>query len=263
MLKMKNILIILLLVILIPATVFAGSGQFTLTQVYYPIISNGQSIDTEDKPVLNLDGSTYLSVRKLSEALGIPILWDDTAKQVKITTCDPAKLAESCVEIYVGNGTKDVEQGSGVLIGYNQILTVDHVTSRGSTYRILYNGTASTGGTLKQHNTTLDMSVLTPVSTDVKPCKIGDSDEVKVGDKVVVINSPKQNKNVVTWGKVIGWKLFENINTIETDIYNNGGGSGGAIFSNSGELLGIMEAYNLNTGTSIYIPINDIRKNLN
>lgn len=258
--KLKHIIIVFLIVVLLPTTVLAGSGQFSLTQVYYPILSNGQNIDTQDHPILNLQGSTYLPVRALSEALGIPIIWDDTAKQVKITTCDPAKLAESCVEIYVGNGSKDVEQGSGVIIGYDTILSCAHVTSRGTVYRALYNGTSTTGCSLVKSNSTLDISTIKPINTDVKPCKIGDSDDVKIGDKVVLISSPKEKKNVISWGEVKSFDTYKGINGFSSTAQDNFGSSGGALFNAKGELIGIDDAGN---GTTCFIiPINDIRKAL-
>lgn len=261
MLKFKKLLAIFILAVLLPTTVFAAS-TYELVQVYYPIYSNNQYLDTGDKPILNYEGTTYLPIRKVAEALSIPIEWDGINQRVNINTVDVNKLAESCVMIYVNNGQRDVEQGSGVIIGYNQVLTCNHVTNKGTSYRIQYNGSVTTQATFLMNNASYDMSILVPDNKTVKPVKIGDSDDVRTGDKIVLISSPKQQKNVVAYGEILGTTEFMGIKGIATDASVMSGSSGGAVFlQKTGELIGIIDATVIDKyEVTMFVPINDIRK---
>ena len=52
-----------------------AANNYTLEQVNYPIYINGEQ-KTTDKPVLNLDGSTYVPLRFMSENAGMEVNWD-------------------------------------------------------------------------------------------------------------------------------------------------------------------------------------------
>lgn len=82
---MKKVIgIIVSLVVLMNITAYAESGKIYKTvSVAYPIIINGTKLNS-DLPVLNLNGSTYLPLRKVSEAVNVNISWDETNREVLI-----------------------------------------------------------------------------------------------------------------------------------------------------------------------------------
>jgi len=240
----------LLIVLAVAIPMITYGASYTLTSASYPINVNGQK--TAVQP-LNLNGTTYLPLRAISEAVGIPITWDNANRTVNITTLDINELKAACVMIYADDG-KMQDQGSGVYIDYDQILTANHVTE-GNTNIKISDGTILT---LEDSDKTIDASVLdSPLQ--VKPVKLGDSDDVKVGDKVVIISSPSAKDDTVTYGKVSMLKpLGANEILIEANL--DIGSSGGAVFDTFGNLIGIVVAGG--EGKHFVIPINVIRKEL-
>ena len=117
----------ILLLILIASTITAYGATDTLVSANYPINVNGQAIAVQP---LNLNGSTYLPLRTISEAVGVPIEWDNATRSVEITTLDVDKLKESCVMIKASDG-ETYSQGSSVVWDYGEYLTAYHVVDEG------------------------------------------------------------------------------------------------------------------------------------
>ena len=62
---------------------FADDGFYKLTKVDYPIFVDGK-LTSFDMPVLNYNGSTYLPLRKMGEAINADITWNDFIKGIYI-----------------------------------------------------------------------------------------------------------------------------------------------------------------------------------
>ena len=155
-----------------------------------------------------------------------------------------------------------IEQASGVIIDYDEILTVNHIADH-EYFAIHYDDTTTFNHcTLNDYSTDQDAAILTPSNRTVKPVQIGDSDTVKVGDKVYVISCPDANKNVVLSGIIIDDGQYKGIYIFEIDTSVVGGGSGGAVFNSNGELIGILDGISLTGQSNYFIPINDIRESL-
>jgi S1-C subfamily serine protease len=242
----------LIAVILIAFTTISYGATYTLISANYPINVNGSKISVQP---LNLNGTTYLPLRSISEAVGVPIEWNGAKKSVEITTVDLDRLKEASVMIYAENTTVG-SQGSAVCWDYGEYLTANHVVDNGQT------NVRTSGGeklTVDRINEGLDIATL-DAADDVKPVKIGDSDTVKVGDKVIVIGSPKQAEDTVTFATVVGFDP----RGIVIRATLGGGASGGAVFDQSGSLIGIIIAADGTTEAietkQLITPINDIRK---
>jgi hypothetical protein len=68
-------------------TTFAAPiKQFMLTQITYPFIVNGVEFKDEKQPVLNYNGSTYVPLAKLGDLTGVNYKWNESKKQVEIST---------------------------------------------------------------------------------------------------------------------------------------------------------------------------------
>lgn len=81
---MKKIVSILAALSLLSASA-ATAADFTCTQVYYPIYFDGTLLPTDDLPVLNLNGSTYVPLRKISEGSGLSVFWNNENQSVHIS----------------------------------------------------------------------------------------------------------------------------------------------------------------------------------
>lgn len=92
----KKITAIILLLVLTVMTVSASSGIFELTQVYYPIYSNGRLVPEDGLPVLSYNDRTYVPLRKLSEASGIDVYFENDTIYLENTT----KLAAQILDVY-------------------------------------------------------------------------------------------------------------------------------------------------------------------
>lgn len=254
---MKKLLIVLVLCLL-PITVFSASSQYTLVGINYPVVINGEVLESEVPP-MNYQGTTMLPLRAVSEALDVPIEW--TGSQVEINTVNPEKIAEACVMVYALD-SKGVSQGSGVLIGYNEILTCNHVVKDGESFKAQYDNEELIKCDLEFNLIYPDIAILRPEKTKTKPVKIGDSDELMVGDRVFSISSPKGKLNQIVWGEILTAprSYQDELYGVIANIKIDNGSSGGPVFNTNGELIGITDTAHEN-GTYI-IPINDIRKGL-
>jgi S1-C subfamily serine protease len=259
---MKKIVSVIIALMLLTGTALAAS--YVCADVKYPVVVNGESMTfTEAGGLpLNYNGRTLLPVRAMADALGVPIDWKDS--RVVINTLDLETLKNACVMIYTGHDGKYYGQSSGVLIDYDEILTCWHVVNGDTIYAAIYDdSTATQPCTLADTDPSEDAAILTPTDKTVKPVPIGDSDTVKVGDKVYIVSSPKEKKNAVTTGVVTGTGTTNNVSVyvFTTTAQISGGSSGGACFNNKGELIGMAQSHS-DDGLSCIIPINDIRSSL-
>jgi serine protease Do len=104
----------------------------------------------------------------------------------------------------------------------------------------------------------------------LKPVKIGDSEKVEVGDRVVAIgNALGQFQNTVTSGIISGFgrdikasdgggvETLQNL--FQTDAAINSGNSGGPLVNAASEVIGINVATATAENISFAIPINDVK----
>ena len=252
---MKRIISILLVIILLTGTAYALYAEKAL----FPIFVNGEELYLENPP-LAYNGRSYLPIKSISDAVGVKAEWKNN--RVEIQTIDLEALKNSCVMVRAGDvkGTY-IEQASGVIIDYDEILTVNHIADH-EYFAIHYDDSTSFNHcTLNDYSTEQDAAILTPSNISVKPVQIGDSDTVKVGDKVWVISSPQGEKNKTAIATV--FKTDSNTNYMigfEITPVTDGGSSGGAVFNSNGELIGIVQAGD--SKTTFVVPINDIRQDL-
>jgi S1-C subfamily serine protease len=237
--RFSKILAVLLILSVIPVS----AATYTLVKANYPILINGQNLAVQP---LNYNGTTYLPLRSISEAVGVPIEW--TGQSVEIQTVDVDRLKEACVMIDAQSSTK-ASQGSAVCWDYGEYLTANHVVDNGKTH-IVSDIDFSVDGT----NSQLDIATL-DTDDKTKPVKIGDSDEVKVGDTVILISSPNWKENTVSYGEV-----EINSTWIIVNGESDGGSSGGAAFNTKGELIGVLISGDTRIGEYCIVPINDIRE---
>lgn len=161
------------------------------------------------------------------------------------------------IEVYVNyRGTETLYgSGSGIIIsddGY--ILTNAHVVDEMSSYTVQVTTTDPTEGTgvtekydakLVGSDTDTDLAVLKIDATGLQAAVLGDSDELHLGDDIVVIGNPLGLETSVSKGIISGLnrQISSNersLSSIQTDAAINSGNSGGAMFDMYGKVVGVV-----------------------
>lgn len=71
--------------ITVSGTVFADDmKQFILTETTYGIYVDGTEYHSEDRPVLNYEGSTYVPLRAVADLLNVQVKWNSEHARVEI-----------------------------------------------------------------------------------------------------------------------------------------------------------------------------------
>jgi S1-C subfamily serine protease len=168
-------------------------------------------------------------------------------------TVDIEKLKESCFMLYAENQV-EISQGSAVYVDYDKVLTAYHVID-GYDKSFSDDATFETIGYVKS----IDIALLkSPVEVD--PVKIGDSDELEKGDKLIIIASPQGKEDTVAYTEVLALQS----GFIMAKATTGGGASGGAVFDAKGNLVGILVGTRGSTESveeiQNIVPINQIRE---
>ena len=166
---------------------------------------------------------------------------------------------------------RDIDaQGSGIIFrrdGY--ILTNQHVVDGADTITVhLEDGTEYSGKVVGADDRT-DIAVVKIDAKDLTAAKLGNSDEVKVGQWAIAIGAPYELDYSFTVGFVSAkgrsalWSqsgsAYEDY--IQTDASINPGNSGGPLCDIEGRVIGINTAIRgLNRGIGFAIPINMARE---
>ncbi|MBM6549867.1 S1C family serine protease [Marinomonas ostreistagni] len=188
-----------------------------------------------------------------------------------------AKTANSVVNIYTlsnqsspfANNTQSTitNLGSGVIIskdGY--LLTNHHVIQGASEVIVSLNDQRQTQAKFIGTDPATDLAVLKISLEGLTPIKLGNSEQLNVGDQILAIGNPFGIGQTVTAGIIsakgrdsIGLNTYENF--LQTDAAINPGNSGGALVDLSGRLVGISSAIYSSSGGSQGIgfatPVND------
>ena len=159
------------------------------------------------------------------------------------------------------------ERGSGFFVTDNGLIgTARHVVVNGFDFTItLFDGTQMKAD-LVFESASLDIAVLKARGDGpFTKVKVGDSSTVRVGDPVFAIGNPLGLENTVTHGIISA--LDRNVsdtpydNYMQTDTPLNPGNSGGPLFNDKGEVIGInIEIYTRGGGSNglgFVMPIND------
>ena len=168
-----------------------------------------------------------------------------------------------CVDSQISEG---LSCGTGCIIDKSGIiLTSAHVIDEGNSIVItMYNGQNYTANVIKKLGQNKDIALLKINSPqEFKTVKFGDSEKIKVGQKVYAIGNPFGFNGTLTQGIVSRIDYVKN--RIQTDAAINPGSSGGPLLNKNGEIIGINQAIfnpdnNIsNIGIGFAIPINLVK----
>ena len=136
----------------------------------------------------------------------------------------------------------DISQGTGFIItddGY--VVTNYHVMEGAKVAGVFTYGNRQYGVSLVGINKVLDVALL-KIQGNFDKLKLGNSDDVRIGEKVIAIGNPLGLSFTATEG-IISAKDREGINNLpyyfQTDVSLNPGNSGGPLINTKGEVIGI------------------------
>lgn len=165
-----------------------------------------------------------------------------------------------------GNVPDGVSSGTGCIIASNGIiLTSSHVINDCKDIEVtVANGKVYPAKVLSVLGDNKDLALLKIEPQDpLKVIRLGDSEKVKVGQKVLAIGNPFGLSGTLTTGIVS--RIDYERNKIQTDAAINPGSSGGPLLNTHGEVIGISQSiYNpdnnkSNIGIGFAVPINEAK----
>nr|WP_275589173.1 trypsin-like peptidase domain-containing protein [Paenibacillus sacheonensis] len=241
-----------------------GSTTISLQIGSKRAVKNGKAIALTEAP-RQIKGATMVPLRFIAEALGAVVQFDSVKHVIRIDSAEAIqKKREEALEqehaddhlpilttkqiVAKNDGkvvmlTTDMGLGSGVVIGKDQILTNYHVISDASEATVtLVNGKQIELAGIVGYDEDNDLAVLkTKTPLNIAPVDIGYG--LDKGDHVVAIGSPNGIQNTASEG------IVSNISTLEDDPYQiqisvpiDHGSSGGGLFNDYGQLIGITAA---------------------
>jgi serine protease Do len=163
-------------------------------------------------------------------------------------------------------GFRRRESGSGFIIRNDGlIITNNHVVENAKEITVTLTDKREFSAKVLGRDPKTDLAVLKiEPKGELPAAKLGDSDELQVGDWVMAIGNPFGLSNSVTAGivsakgRAIGAGPYDDF--IQTDAPINPGNSGGPLFNEQGEVVGINSAIfsqsGGNIGIGFAIPIN-------
>ncbi len=211
---------------------------------------------------------------------------------------DVSEVAESVMPSVVAITIKSIEEynygffggtyeyesegsGSGIIIGENDtellIVTNNHVVSDASKVSVSFIDESVYEANVKATDSDSDLAIIVVPLADlteetrnvIKVAKLGNSDELKVGQQVVAIGNALGYGQSVTTGIVSAVNRMNSTNVtplIQTDAAINPGNSGGALINMKGEVIGINSSKYASTqveGMGYAIPISEVENILN
>ena len=237
-----------------------GAGLYKI----YDDIDTGKYIDNAQIERL----SSNINIEKEEKSTS------DIIQEVIPTVVGISKLKNNGTSIFLQDSVTKLGLGTGVIISDNgYILTNQHVSGSkySNCYVTLENG-ESYNGNVVWSDSDLDLSIVKISAIGLDYINIGDSDAVRVADKVYAIGNPigLEFQRTVTSGIISGLNRTIKIDEenkssymedlIQTDATINPGNSGGPLINENGEMIAINSVKITSAeGIGFAIPINIIK----
>jgi S1-C subfamily serine protease len=169
----------------------------------------------------------------------------ESLAELSAVSGDFSKIVEDAVRGVVSVLTDD-GQGSGAIYseeGY--IVTNHHVIKTASNIEVLFSDGSRVDAILVGSNSVNDIALLKVDVDNLYNLDFGNSNDVKIGQKVVALGNPLGLSFTVTEGIVSAKDriiIDGAAGLIQTDVAVNPGNSGGPLLNKEGEVIGIVNA---------------------
>lgn len=221
------------------------------------IILNGTPLVTESEAfIMNANGSTYLPLRSVAEALGLEVGWDNATNTATLTTPSPQELnaeqiytkcspAVFYLEVYDAAG-KAFAGGSGFFIdSQGTAVTNYHVLEGASSAKILTSDTQTNYDVvgIYDYDQENDWAILKIDGSGFSYLEQGSESTIVGGATVYALGSPEGLHNSISQGLISNPnRTINGVQYIQTSAALSHGSSGGALINKYGEVIGITAA---------------------
>jgi len=188
----------------------------------------------------------------------------DADEMININVYEKISPAIVTIDAQVPDG---LSSGTGCIIQSNGvILTSSHVIEGAKDIDVtISSGKMFKAAVLSILGTNNDLALIKIKADEHLPTiKLGNSEELKVGQKVLAIGNPFGFSGTLTQGIVS--RIDYTKNKIQTDAAINPGNSGGPLLNSMGEVIGISQSiYNpdnnrSNIGIGFAVPVNSVKE---
>jgi len=195
---------------------------------------------------------------------------------VAIRAAQPVKSGPAAMFPGAPDSTADVALGTGFLIEAKgvYIITNDHIAAAAPELRAVLPDRSEVPVKVVGRDIRLDIALLAIDVPRLQPLAWGDSDELQVGEWVVVLGDAfgdevTANAGIISAtgreaagslvpGRAMGYRTF-----LQTDARVHRGNSGGPVLDTAGQVIGVAVATGDRPGElSFVVPINRVRENL-
>ncbi len=195
-----------------------------------------------------------------------PVITNASDYRELFAQADPSVVVLYTIERQVDPRQKSGEVsrrglGSGFVVGTEgHIVTAAHVVQTADAVQVEFVDGTKVSAHVIASDTVKDVAllVLDDIPTNLKPVKIGDSDDMRVGDEIFIIGAPFGLSHTLSIGHISSrhnnsHALMGTIQaeTFQTDAAINQGNSGGPMFNRKGEVVGVVSHIRSKSGGSI------------
>jgi S1-C subfamily serine protease len=279
--------LILIVALLVPTAITAAEAYIKTIDVHVNTVNvavNDKLIEVDN---FLYEGTTYIPLRAVSEALGADVGWDDITKTANISL-EPAintviqtsnntpvgfindsdAIEKACDSVFLlvsydkygtalSTGSGFIAYDTSTLVTNYHVIEdatfIEAIAESGESYFIYY---------YYDYSVTYDIALLKIEDNYHEPLKVNYDYDYKRGDDVLVIGSPKGLKNILSTGIISAVHEVDNFELLQFTAPISPGSSGGPVFNANGEVIGIStmtfnDAQNLNVAVSVR-HINDL-----
>ena len=137
---------------------------------------------------------------------------------------------------------KSIGLGSGAVIGAGQVITNCHVAQKGKSLQVRQSG-KTFKATLQYADPERDLCQLSAPDLQAPPLTLGTAKNLRVGQRVYAIGAPKGLELTLSEGLISSLRPYEGSQYIQTSAAISPGSSGGGLFDEQGQLIGITTFY--------------------
>lgn len=246
---------------LVAAGVSAGTALLTNRMTRQPAtLADNNTIVPARLAAYRADGAQSFAPVDFTEAAELSV---EAVVHVKTKYYQQQQYADPFYQFFFGRPQQSQQpsamaSGSGVILsddGY--IVTNNHVIEGAGDIEVVLNDKRTFTAQLIGRDPNTDLALLKIEASGLPTMKIGNSDDLRVGEWVLAVGNPFNLTSTVTAGIVSAKARSINIlqadmkieSFIQTDAAVNPGNSGGALVNTKGELVGINTAIASQTGS--------------
>lgn len=171
-----------------------------------------------------------------------PVPVSDSVPAQHLTTEELFERNSQSVVVIVGLNfdSKPILQGSGVVVGDQRVITNCHVAKSAAGTQVKLGEKVYAASLLRVDADPLhDLCLLAVDGLHAPAIELASISSVKVGKKVFALGAPKGLELTLSEGIVSSLRDYDNSHFIQTTASISPGSSGGGLFNDAGELVGI------------------------